>query len=120
MERSQRDPDGRMDPAIDASYADQGESLADQGRLPAQQSKTGKVASRLWRKYGPGDNPRLRELLFARLEREACSYGEPVLRIITGAVRSSETAREPARYFCSTVTRRMREAGFLQDPDEVW
>lgn len=104
----------------DATPAYQGHLLAERNQLPAQDERIGKVASRLFAKYGGGDKPRLRELLFARCERAAVQYGEPVLRIITSAVRSAESANSPGRYFCSTVTRRMREAGFFQDVDDCW
>lgn len=73
------------------------------------------VARRLLKQFGEGDNGTLRRELFERLQRECIRNGEVVYRIISGAVRSSATARDPGRYFSATVSRRMREAGFFQD-----
>lgn len=104
----------------DATPEYQGHLMASMNQLPVQDPKIGKVASRLFRKYGGGDKPRLRELLFARCERAAIQYGDPVLRIITSSVRSAESANSPGRYFCSTVVRRLKEAGFFNDADDCW
>jgi len=92
--------------------------LADEGLLPAQDEKFSGLADRLSKRFGLGDRPVLRRALFDRLQRECTYHGEVVYRIIASACRSSESAREPDRYFCSVVSRRMREAGFLVDEDQ--
>lgn len=73
------------------------------------------ISSRLWTKYGPGEQPALRKELYERLERAVVEYGWPAYRVIKGCVRSADSARHPDRYFCSAVACRMREAGFLQE-----
>jgi len=92
-------------------------SMADRGMLPVQNAKFGQLASRLLDRFGAGDKPQLRRALFDRLQRECCRHGDVVYRIVASACRSAQSAREPDRYFCSVVSRRMREAGFLVDDD---
>lgn len=73
------------------------------------------VASRLLKKFGSGDNPKVRRELFNRLEREVAIHGARAYAIIRSCVNSSESAVHPDRYFCSSVARRLREAGLFQD-----
>jgi len=89
-------------------------SLAEQHLLPAQNGESVRIGEGLLALYGGGDSSHIRLMLFSRLEREVNRYGPPVQRIIVSAQRSAESANDPARYFCTTVTRRLKEAGFLQ------
>lgn len=75
------------------------------------------VASRLWKVFGGGDNPALRRRFYERLEREVQLNGEHVYRLVQGAARAATTANNPGRYFCTAVSRRLREAGYLVDED---
>lgn len=100
------------------AYEPQG-SMADQGLLPAQDPKYAELAAKLQRCYGGGENPSMRRKLFDRLQRESIQYGDVVYRVVVGASRSAACARDPARYFCAVVSRRLREQGFLRADDSV-
>lgn len=56
--------------------------------------------------------------LYERLQEEAIVHGEPVRRVIRSVASSSQSARNPIRYFAASVTRRLREQGYLQDGGE--
>lgn len=77
-----------------------------------------RIAARLWERYGGGENPRVRKELYERLEREVQSHGERAYRVIESCVKSSVSARNPDRYFCGSVTRRLRECGMMTDASE--
>lgn len=76
------------------------------------------VAKRLWSVFGGGENPALRRQLFERLEREVEQHGTRAYRVIESCVKSAVTARNPDRYFCGAVVRRLREAGMMSDASE--
>lgn len=86
--------------------------------IDAQEAKYGSVSVRLTQEFGLGDNATLRRELFDRCQRECEKYGEVAYRLVCSAVRSSKTARDPARYFAATVARRMRENGFFESDSE--
>lgn len=93
--------------------------LGDVFRQRLAESANGKasadhVVDRLIRKFGDGDKPQLRRALFQRLSEEVELRGDDVLRIISECVVASETATYKDRYFCASVTRRLREAGYLK------
>lgn len=83
------------------------------------------IAERLSKEFDDGELNDLRIRLFDRLQDEAIAYGPPVMRVISACVRSARTARYPGRYFAASVTRRLREQGYLDDqadrggPDSV-
>ena len=56
---------------------------------------------------------------YSRLQDEAILHGEPVRRIIKSVASSALTADDPVRYFCASVSRRLREQGFLQAGEDL-
>ncbi len=75
------------------------------------------IADRLWKRFGPGDEPEIRRQLYERLQHEAIQHGDAVYRIIQTAFASAQSANNPDRYFAAAVTRRLREQGFLVQPE---
>lgn len=58
--------------------------------------------------------PLISQRLYGRLEREAKTHGEPVMRIISECVQTASMATiNPGAWFRSAVSRRLREHGFL-------
>ena len=55
---------------------------------------------------------------YERLENEAIIHGEPVRRAIRSCASAALSARSPVRYFAASITRRLREQGYLQDGGE--
>ena len=55
---------------------------------------------------------------YERLQNEAIIHGEPVRRAIRSCASAAISARSPVRYFAASVTRRLREQGYLQDGGE--
>lgn len=69
-------------------------------------------------KYGPGENAELRHHLFERLQQLAIKFGEPAYRTIEGVAGISKFARQPDRFFCSIVLRRLAEQGFIDSTED--
>lgn len=71
------------------------------------------VASRLKAKLGLGEFPLVRERLYSRLQRLVYERGDVPLRIIAEVLQEAHgpKVRDPGRYFCFTVTKRLTVAG---------
>jgi hypothetical protein len=86
---------------------------------PASDPRYVTIAQRLSATFMDEEANDLRARLFDRLQDEAIAYGPPVMRVIVACVRAAKTARYPARYFAASVTRRLREQGFLEDRGDL-
>lgn len=67
------------------------------------------VSARLTRKFGLGDCPRKRALLFARLEAIADAHGDVILELISECVCCSAGKRFPGRYFARAICLKLAE-----------
>lgn len=55
---------------------------------------------------------------YERLQNEAIIHGDPVRRHIKAVALAAKSARNPVNYFSASITRRLREQGYLQDGSE--
>lgn len=89
------------------------------GRRLAEDPKYGQICQRLRALFWDDSCNDINLRLYQRLEREAIIHGPPVYRAIKSVAASAIHARQPVRYFSASITRRLHEAGFLQDGDET-
>lgn len=69
------------------------------------------VVERLQRKFGLGDHPKKRLVLYRRLEELAAVHGDRVLALISEAVCQAVGKDKPGRYFCRSICAKLAEAG---------
>lgn len=84
------------------------------GILPASAPGGPCVVERLQRKFGLGDQPKKRLVLYRRLERLAALHGELVLALISEAVCCAVGKDKPGRYFCRAICAKLAEAGITE------
>lgn len=71
------------------------------------------IEAKLERRFGMGTRPELRKALYQRLADLIEAEGEPALIVIAGCAQDAEGKRQPDRYFCAVIIRRLMERGFL-------
>lgn len=72
------------------------------------------LAKYLTKRFGLGEIPTASRRLYARLEREAEKYGDPVRAIISDCADASVTARgDRGVCFRAFVAKRLRDHGYL-------
>lgn len=76
------------------------------------------VAKRLEHLFGTGDNPQLRRLLYQRIQRCAIDYGPDCYEVVKTCVSSAQTAENPGRYFCVSVTSELKTLGYWFKPND--
>ena len=81
------------------------------------------LASRLFRRFGGGSRPDLRQQLYQRLET-LCLEGPPhqtdrAYQIVARTASDAQSKSAPDRYFCRVVTLRLMEAGLIEGHDFV-
>lgn len=76
-----------------------------------------RIAERLEARFGTGSNPDLRRALYRRLERLIASEGEECYIIISTVAADAVGKRDSGKYFSFSVVRRLREHGYLTDPE---
>ncbi len=97
--------DGNED---DSSKQDGGDSFA----------KYKTIAKRLDRLFGTGDNPQLRRRLYQRIQRCAIEHGEDCYEVVRSCVSSAQSADNPGRYFCVSVTSELKTLGYWEKPTD--
>lgn len=81
----------------------------------AEDPKYANIANRLRELFWDSTCNDINLRLYDRLQDEAIVHGEPVYRCIKSVAGASISANNPVRYFASSITRRLREHGYLQD-----
>jgi len=76
------------------------------------------VAKRLEQLYGVGDNPQLRRKLYQRIQRCAIEHGPECYDVVKDCVSSAQSADNPGRYFCVSVTSELKSLGYWEKPSE--
>ncbi|MES2360094.1 MAG: hypothetical protein V4529_17265 [Gemmatimonadota bacterium] len=81
------------------------------------------LASRLYKRFGPGSRPDLRQQLYTRLEL-LCTEGPPhqtdrAYQIVVRTASDAQGKTEPSKYFCRVVLLRLQEAGIIGASDFV-
>ncbi len=76
------------------------------------------LASRLFKRFGGGSRPDLRQQLYQRLE-SLCVEGAPhqtdrAYQIVARTASDAQGKSSPDRYFCRVVTLRLIEAGLIE------
>jgi len=77
------------------------------------------ICDRLLRRFGHGEEPRIRKAFFARLQREAIAFGPDVYEAIAEVVDHVETmastdpATDRGKLFCRSIKLRLEQAGYL-------
>ena len=92
-------------------------SALTQKRL-AENPKYGRIAKRLRELFWDSTCNDTTIRFYNRLQDEAIYHGEPVYRSIRSCASSAQTARCPVRYFAASISRRLREQGFMVDGGE--
>jgi len=72
------------------------------------------IAGRLQQRFGLGENPTARSRFFRMLERIALEEGETAYHEIASCVVDSEGKKDPARWFCATVAKRLKALGVYE------
>lgn len=114
--------------AAEGGVGDDDVGLVDAARVVQKVGATGRslersVSRRLADKFGLGEDPAKRRLLYSKLERLVELHGAGVLEVISEVVVEACSARAPGRYFCFAVLRRCRERGFMgavKKEDATW
>ena len=94
--------------ADDSSRKDAGDSF----------SKFRTVAKRLEGLYGTGDNAQLRRRLYQRIQLCAIEHGPECYEVIRSCVSSAQSANNPGRYFCVSVTSELKTLGYWEKPTD--
>jgi hypothetical protein len=66
--------------------------------------------------YGTGDNPQLRRKLYQRIQSCAIEHGPDCYDVVKGCVSSAQSADNPGRYFCVSVTSELKSLGYWEKP----
>lgn len=85
--------------------------VADGGEAAERRAVEGSVAARLQRKFGLGDQPKKRMMLFRRLESLVEKHGDLVVDLISEAVACSVGKDHPGRYFARAIVLKLNEKG---------
>lgn len=85
--------------------------VADGGEAAELRRRDGSVAARLQRKFGLGDQPKKRMMLFRRLEQMVERHGDLVVDLISEAVACSVGKEHPGRYFARAIVLKLNEKG---------
>lgn len=74
----------------------------------------GDLAERLARRFGWGDNPTKRRVLYDRLQRCVETHGARAEALVAEAAMQAQAlqAGRKDRYFCKAVVAKLRESGF--------
>lgn len=89
-------------------------SILEKDRL-AENPKYGEISHRLRQLFWDSSCNDITLRFYRRLQDEAIYHGEPVYRSIKACASSAQVARSPVRYFAASITRRLREQGYLLD-----
>lgn len=93
-------------------------------RLDNRETNPLSVSERLERKFGLGNKPVVRRLLYLRLEVLVSKLGAPMLALIDESVAQAAGTLEPDHYFCRAIVRKLNEAGYgdkkPEGGDESW
>ena len=91
------------------------------GRRIAEDPRYATIAERLRQLFWNSECNDVTLRFYLRLQNEAIIHGEPVRQHIKAVAATAKTARNPVRYFAASVTRRLREQGYLQTGEEdLW
>lgn len=84
----------------------------------AEDSRYTTIASTLKKLFWDDSCNDINYRLYQRLEEEAIIHGEPVRKCLKQVSVAALSARDPVRYFAASITRRLREQGYLNDGSE--
>lgn len=81
-------------------------------------TKFNTMAKRLECLFGTGDNPQLRRKLYQRIQRCGIEHGPDCYEVVRACVSSAQSADNPGRYFCVSVTSELKTLGFWFNPTD--
>jgi len=84
----------------------------------AEDERYGTIAQKLKNAFWNDQCGHVTERFYERLQDEAIIHGNPVRRSIRSVASAALSARNPVNYFAASITRRLREQGYLQDGGE--
>lgn len=92
-------------------------SLLERKRL-AEDPRYGTIADRLEQLFWNESCGEVTRRFYERLQNEAIVHGNVIRRHIKSVAAAAQSARNPVNYFAASITRRLREQGYLQDGGE--
>ena len=85
----------------------------------AEDPRYGLIAQRLREILWDSECNDITMRFYQRLQDEAIIHGPPVRRVLKAVASAAISADHPVRYFCASVSRRLREQGYLQEPEDL-
>lgn len=73
------------------------------------------LAERLKKRFGLGEDPRKRSVLYRRLETLWLQHGEIVWTLCAEAAAQSAGTNNPGRYFCKAILGKLRDNKIVAD-----